>query len=273
MVSVLACDLSDHTSIIFAGWTPRAMPIARAVAYFDESGKLADSQIVCFGGVVIPEGQIGGFTVAWERLLKSNGLPYTSMKDAMHFEGPYRDWKRYPEKRDALLSDLADLLYSSPIMRVSSPILTESFRELPHAFRAKLGNDPVYAGFESCVEGALQLPTEGDVQLNIHIFYDLAEEYSEKCVKLFHKLRKNKLHVKTHCVGISFVDDKVYAPVQAADMVAYCSRAYARRDAISLPPIIENISERLASQCRTEKTVLYRIEDGGISHGNIEPLE
>src|SRR5258708_2116990 len=97
-------------------------------ANFDESGKLEDSGIVAFGGGVLRVGRLDTFSAKWEQRLSDEGLTYTSMKDAMHFDGPYFGWKNFAEKRDAVLRDLARLILDSSMLMVTSPMTSAQFK-------------------------------------------------------------------------------------------------------------------------------------------------
>jgi hypothetical protein len=160
--------------------------------------------------------------------------------------------------------------FARQFFRISSPIKPAEFKRLPQQDRKKLGNDYVYAAFEACIEGALLTPV-GFGQIDaLQLIYDLAEQYSEKCVKLFNELRRQKPEVKERCAGISFMDDEVYPGVQAADLVACCSRASATRDTNPPEPIVDEIVKKLEGQQQIKKTVLYNLQAGGLGTGTIE---
>jgi hypothetical protein len=243
------------------------MPYTNVVlAAFDESGKLNDSEVVAFGGCVGLPNTMGEFTKRWEALIKAERLPYTSMKEAIHFQGPFAVWKDMPERRDVLLRKLCGLVLETPMLRIVSPITTATFKALSPGFRKKLGNDPQYAGFEACVLGTLHQ----HASIGVHIACDLSEEYSEKCVRLFHRLRRLNPDAKDRCVGIGFADDEVNAPLQAADMIAYCARAHAVRDTIMPVPIVVELIELLNSQGVEERAVLYHVNGKGLGDGKLD---
>lgn len=237
-----------------------------AVASFDESGKLNDSEIVAFGGCVMLGTSVNDFTQRWEQRLKSDRLSHTSMKEAVNLQGPYEKWKGTPELRDAVVRDLAALLLDAPALRIVSPITRGSFISLSQDFRKRMGNDPHYAGFEACVIGALR----SRLDVGLFINCDLSEEYSEKIIKLFHRLRRLNPDVKDRCVGIGFADDEVNGPLQAADMIAYCARAHAIRDSVPPQLIVAELIELLRSQGVEEHSVLYEVNGKGLGEGRFE---
>jgi hypothetical protein len=235
-------------------------------AFFDESGKLANTEVVAFGGCVGPMDATAEFSRGWEAFLVKNGLMYTSMKDAMHFRGPYLGWKDNPSKRDDVLRGLARFLADSRLFMIATPMTTAEFKGLPQAQREKFWNDVEYAGLEACIIGVLsQSP-----RIFVNAICDLSEEYSEKCIKLFHKLRARDEVIKTRCVAITFADDKRTSGLQAADMIAYCSRANHQRSKIPPDPLIDELVSILASHGTSEDLFAWKADGKGLAHGEIE---
>ncbi len=239
-------------------------------ACFDESGKLKDTAFVAFGGCIFFPQVLRDFARKWEQRLKSEGLAHTSMKEAIHFKGPYLKWKNCPEKRDSLVLDLVDLLAESSTIRISAAISTDEFKNLSHSFREKMRFDPQFGMFEAVVLGALQGSVHPQAKVSLHIVCDLSEDFSEKCVSLFHLLRKNHAEVKDRCVAIGFADDEVHVGLQAADMVSYCARAHVARNVVPLDPLVEQIIARFAAQDRTDSSVFYRINGNGLGDAILE---
>jgi len=194
------------------------------------------------------------------------------MKDAMNFREGYQKFRSLPEKRDSILRSLAQVVAEArDTVRLASPHEMSSraaFNLLTRSQRNSMLNDPYYAAFESCVLGALdQLPLA-----LIHISCDLAEEYSEKVLKAFHKMRMVAPSVKARCLGISFQDDTWSLQLQVADMIAYCERKkLLKQQGESVDPIIEELLEILRIDDVQEREVVYRFKGGvgGIGSGQL----
>jgi Protein of unknown function (DUF3800) len=245
-----------------------SVPRRIVLACFDESGKFKDSDVVAFGGCVFVPQTLQRFSHEWKARLEVDGLPFTSMKDAVHCKGPYEKfWKVAEDKRDAILIDLATMLVDASAIRIVSSMLTSTFNAFNQQFREKMGNDPVYAGFESSLMGILHSsPT-----IEVHVVYDLSEEYSEKAIKLFHKLRRNKADFKERCNGISFADDELHAGLQAADMIAFCARAQTERHKKQPRPIVDRLIGILKTEDSVEMTTLYKIAGEGLGDAELKP--
>jgi hypothetical protein len=243
--------------------------------FFDESGKWKDSdEVVAFAGIVGFHWTLDPMTRRWAERLADAGLPYTSMKEAVHFQGPYKKLLGSEEKRNGIVRDLASILGDTPgLLKVASPLetsLVKGFKRLPPAQQKSMGGNPYYGAFEACILGALSGPL--DTQLSI--VCDLAEEYSAKCVAAFHKMRSRNPTIKERCLGISFVDDSWTPPLQMADMLAYCERAKALQKIGKEPvdPLVSEVTDILRVDDFEVHQVLYRLhgELGGIGEGEIE---
>ena len=239
---------------------------------FDESGKWVDSAgVFVFAGLVIFQNPLGELTVKWNERLTAAGLPYTSMKEAMHFDGPYAAFADQPAKRDDVVRDLALLIAATPSLRVATPMESatlDAFRALSRSEQKKFSNDPYYMGFESCIIGALRARTD----TFLHVVCDLAEQYSEKCVKVFHKMRQKRPEVKSRCVGIAFSDDERHAGLQAADLIAYCARAevIANKTGQAPPPVVKEILDIFNAQDNTHHVVTYSSDGEGLGEAELD---
>ena len=129
--------------------------------------------------------------------------------------------------------------------------------------KERLWKNLYYPVFQGSVIGCL-----GHANADIRLICDLAEEYSEGCVRLFQLLRKKRAEAKCHCFGIAFADDEVTPCLQMADMVAYCGRA---NETISREndPIAVEIASMLYSSDRRKGTVRYRLSEEGLGDAEL----
>jgi hypothetical protein len=222
--------------------------------YFDESGKLGDSEIVSFGGCFGVIESTLNLNAAWGKLLGQEQLSHVSMKEAMHFQGPFLKWKNLEggqQKRDDLLRALAQSILDCGMLVVSCPFPSADFKALSQLQRRRFWNDPQYASFEACITGALHLTAN----TFLHITCDLSEEFSPKLVTLYAKLRNRDPFVKARCFALTFADDELHGGLQAADMIAYCSRAeHMTADAA---PIVKELIEMFHTSDRAEAKLRY----------------
>jgi hypothetical protein len=60
---------------------------------------------------------------------------------------------------------------------------------------------------------------------NVMLICDDSEEYSSECLRAYRRLKQLEPLISKRVPCITFADDQYYAPLQAADMYAYCVRA------------------------------------------------
>jgi len=224
-------------------------------AFFDESGKLANNEFVCFGGIASEQSNMLAFANTWSDLLIARGLPHFSMKEAMNFTGPFEGWRARTSERDQLLRDL--LLSTSQVNRVSCAFSSIQFRALPQEER-KAYHDPAYMLFEGCVKAVISR----NPQVGIIVTCDLSEEYSERCLKMYHKMRKRWPEIKQRCFALSFADDERLPQLQAADMIAYLQRASKIRESRAPEAVIAEMIGILERK-REVQTVHYQERELG----------
>jgi hypothetical protein len=237
------------------------MPIIYPLhGFFDESGKLKDTESFCIGGCVMTAELRNLVTAQWAQVLFSESLSHTSMKDAINFHGPYREWKGQTERRDAVLRKLAGILMNNRVGCMSVSVKSSAFAALSQDEQEQLWKNIYYPAFEGVILGFLE---HADADLTL--YFDLAEEYSERCVKLFNLLRTKRPEAKKRCLGISFLDDEVTPCLQMADMISYCGRIV-ESELPSKHAIVNELIEALRSDDRRVGRVVYktRIGDGEV---------
>lgn len=243
-------------------------PLAVFQVYCDESGKLADSACVSFASIVFNQEEALPFCNRWNAILSGENIKYLTMKEAMHFQGEFKGWKDRASDRDGLLEALASLAWDRCAFLVSSPMITDGFRSLPQLQQQRLRDLP-YAAFETLIAGIAELAKKSGPRDRFHLVYDLSEEYSIECVKLFNRLRRMRGLNRDLFASLSFADDIDFPPLQAADMYAYCERQRAMEKDESAP-IIKRLGEILRKGKNTgDRDLVYRSQKG-LGHGVLE---
>jgi len=242
---------------------------------FDESGKWTDSNgVFVFAGIVTFPPVLHVLSNKWVDCLNASELSYISMKEAVHFQGPWLKYKAAPRERDRILCEMCSLFASMDgILRVVSRMSTatnKAFVSLTAQQQAMFLGNPYYGSFEACVVGALQ----ARVDTVLHITCDISEEYAQKCIVALHKMMKARDDVKRRCLGISFANDRNHTGLQIADMLAYCERAQALKELGGefVDPVIGKLLEILRTDDVQELSLIYRTAGslGGVGHAAIK---
>jgi hypothetical protein len=200
-------------------------------AVFDESGKHKDCELVVFGGLMFdPTQATPPFNREWRTLLRASGvpLPVGRCGPFLHMVELNRMHKRANSDRaqqqaiELLAESLAKCICKYAMSGSWNSITVELFRNLPESDRGRY-KDPFYYAFESGVS-TLANGFCVDSQDDIALICDDSDD-SIECLKSFRRLKRTNQTVGDKVSVIAFGDYKVYPPLQAADMFAYCFRA------------------------------------------------
>lgn len=237
------------------------------VTYFDETKKLQDAGTsVVFGGCAAEVEYWDEFIKRWSIALGDSGIRCVKMSAAMAYKDDFYGWRERQTDRDDLLFKLATIIQDAPILKVTCPLLAGDFESLPESQRKKL-KDPQYCGFEICVRRVMESYPNDVFQIGC----DLTENYAEECIHLFNLIRTKEPDLRKRLIGICFGDDAAYAPLQAADMIAYCARAIAERERFGqeVQPIVQKISKLFESGDVKHGYYVYKAGSQGL--GFAEP--
>ncbi|HEX6505090.1 MAG TPA: DUF3800 domain-containing protein [Terriglobales bacterium] len=196
-------------------------------AYFDESGKYKDHDLVCFGGVSSYVKDFTDFGHEWARLLHSSGL------HVLHTQRALKPHLPFGKKNEALGVDnrIAALLPFIACIRKHLQVITglafdaKSFRNLPpHLFDA-MGGDPNYTAFMRALLRVLSFTHDGD---HISVICDDEESTAWTFYKLYRRIKLIWPGARKKLVALTFGDDKFMFGLQASDLVSSLIRLEAR---------------------------------------------
>jgi Protein of unknown function (DUF3800) len=189
---------------------------------FDESGKYNDSEVVIFAGFFATSDQWTDFGRKWHALLRKEGLTWLHMVDAVQMNDEYAKFRSRTSDLDSLLLSLTEVICEHAIEGTINRISMKEFRTLDQAVYHRY-KDPFYYAFEGGIEALSKSPTLGPHD-RFNLICDDSEEYSTECLKAYRRLCKLNPDIANKFGMICFGDDKMYSPLQAADMLAYCFR-------------------------------------------------
>lgn len=81
--------------------------MAKAFAYFDESGTDAKSGVLCVAGYIFLEEKVSAFEAEWKAMLEKYGLPFFHMVDCAHGTGAFKALT--PEQRTEAQKEAIEL--------------------------------------------------------------------------------------------------------------------------------------------------------------------
>jgi hypothetical protein len=193
--------------------------------YSDESGKFSDKKVVSFSGFCASPTALEKFEDRWRELLRRYKLPYLTMKEALQAERQLSPVipQQSPKERIEALKPFAAALVETFELGVSITVAVDAFARTKEHVKNQLsgGSNPTYFCF---LTEMLQVADHGQEDDRISLICDDDEQTAINYLKLYRKLKN--VHEPAHqkFCSITFADDKVFLPLQAADMLASLTR-------------------------------------------------
>jgi hypothetical protein len=199
--------------------------------YFDESGKLGDSDFICLCGYIADEAGWEGFAKDWHHVLTRHGIPFLHTSALFNGSKPYKktDWP--DDRRDAAMLDFASVALKHASGAFGIGVDTKFYKTMPKEDREVLGGKkPELFLFQrilhQVVRAVAQWPQPEEVSLN----FDSEDEFSVSSLRDLIWIQNNRPEVKALVRAIAFCNDESFMPIQAADMLAYGTKRYMQGD-------------------------------------------
>ena len=200
-------------------------------AYFDESGKFKDKQIVSFCGLVSTVARIMEFEVEWKRLLRSYGMKDLSMKRALKHTialGQNVAAKTAKERNNAF-QPFADCIRRHFELGVAIVVDVAAYDKWPVHLKQKFAGgspNPHYFSFINALVCCSKFMRDED---RMSLICDDDKETAMNCYGLYGRARFLNPDIKKSLVAITFAEDSEFVPLQGADFLASLCRLEARR--------------------------------------------
>jgi hypothetical protein len=186
----------------------------------DESGKMADSDFVCLSAYIAGDDAWNKFSEEWANLLRFHDIPYVHMKEAMALSGPYEKKGWDTAKRNSVLAEFALIIRKTIWAGFGVAVDAKYFRQMPSEARKKMGDAQIFC-FQRMIHLVIQKLREVGYEPRISMVFDDSEEYSTRCYRVWSRLRVLRPEIRDRIPAITFADDRVFNPLQAADMLAW----------------------------------------------------
>jgi hypothetical protein len=185
----------------------------------DGGGKWRESNYIAFCGYIDVVERFDLFRERWRSVLTATGIEALHYAEAMAWQGEwaslYGKWgtDRDARRLEALLT-FADAIVGSTMEPVAFCGDSNEIRQ-----KALDAKRPDLVMLEMAVVSATQaLPPDDSISLLL----DWEEGFDELCCRLFRKMRAERVINSDRIILLGFGDDKAYAELQAADMLACC---------------------------------------------------
>lgn len=197
-------------------------------AFFDESGKFKDHEVVSFGGVAGFNEEFASFADEWGSLLYRNGLQVFSAKDAFNPRRPLsqKNPRVGVKERNEDLTPFIACIRRHLSVVTGVTVDVRAFKNLPSHFFQTYGDDPVFMAFARALLKVVEFTPDKD---KISFICDDEEKVAFPIYRLYRRIKTVYPAARQKLVGITFADDRVLFGLQAADLVAALLRLEAGR--------------------------------------------
>jgi hypothetical protein len=216
-------------------------------SYWDESGKFKDHKTISFCGLCLSSGKLEKFEENWKELLRRNGLSYLKVSDALnahHQLSPIIPAQTVRERIDAL-KPFVSCLTQWFELGVAVGVGVEAFQRTAEHLKRRIsgGENPFYLAFKTALILFAEYRKADDTLV---IVFDDDEETAKHCLNLYRKMKIEDTSLRSAFASITFADDKVYLPLQAADLLAGLVRLECALEFSGTPYIYKSLYEYLA---------------------------
>ena len=202
------------------------LPIMAIMSFYcDESGKFHDKKVVSFCGVSGIPDTIHRFEEKWQELLRRHELSYLKMSEALNSNLPLS--AKIPSQtiaqRIEALKPFAACIGENFEHAIAMCVGVEAFSRTKEHVKNQIagGKNPFYFSFLNVMLACIQRAGGNSVSL----ICDDDQETAKNCLYLYRKVKnlgreKEEFRPLASLSAITFADDAIFSPLQAADMVS-----------------------------------------------------
>ena len=195
-------------------------------SFFDESGKFHDHRVISFCGVLASPDSLTSFDIAWDTLLRKNGLTCLHTKEALRAKrslSPVIRSQSFAERCE-VLRPFVDCIVDNLDLGIGIVIDVTSYSKWTPAAKKRVGgsDDPAYVAFMQAA-GAIKMHACKDDD-RVSVMCDDDEQTALNFYQLYRQFKKIDPELKKKLVSLSFANDESYPALQAADLIAALMR-------------------------------------------------
>lgn len=194
------------------------------VGFFDDSGKESNvnSPYVCMAGYLADDGLWAQFTLRWQRQLLRYGISNIHMRSLIPLQGDYKDLGWDTEKRNAVLADFIKIIRETGPVGFGVGVDANYWRQI----RKQLPEDAsvqkfCFARILKMVITRLQRAAPREFVMMV---FDADREFAATRFNTLSEILAMDATVRQYITAITFASPIVYAPLQAADVLAWETR-------------------------------------------------
>lgn len=240
-------------------------------AFFDESGKFRDHEVVTFGGVLCVERQTVPFAEEWGWILHDLGLDVFTAKKAFNHRIPLSEKVSSLglDERIETLKPFVRCIRKHLQVITGMALDVAAFKALPSHYFQLLGDDPFFTAFLRVVLRVIELTTD---KTKISMIVDDEEQMALPMYKLYRQVKKVNVEAKNRFAAISFADDEFLYGLQAADLVSSLFRREGSKKFFGTAYDYEPLFAALVKPVNPEVEAIRGIEQGFLDRAMLAKL-
>lgn len=188
-------------------------------AYFDESDSKVASVVA---GVIGEAGQLVHFEREWRDLLKDEGLQAFHMKDFAHSNREFSSWKGDERRRQNFLARVIGIISRRTRFTVGILLDRNAYAQVAHRaiYADFYVNEYTACAYLSLLRSS-KWATENAITEPLAFVFDDGNAKRADFHRAFDLTKMIGVGRQYHFGSLTFADDKLVAPLQAADFIAY----------------------------------------------------
>jgi hypothetical protein len=200
---------------------------AMVMGYFDESADSHDSDFMCMSGYLADDAYFEALTRDWNGLLVKYKLKSLHLADFMHMTGQYSGLRWSERKIDKVLKEFIGIIRRHTIAGIGVGLDAKAYRVIAKSSKKRIS--PQVFCFERVLKLTINRLAKWNWVQPVCMIFDDSESYSMACYHSYCDVRRIHPEAKDLFAGIAFGNDDTFAPLQAADLLAYATTIEQRR--------------------------------------------
>jgi hypothetical protein len=203
--------------------------VAVFFGFFDGSNTHAGAKVWTLCGWLGEEAAFTALDDAWKKVLNRPQWPTRinrfHMVDCVHGEEEFSRWSF--AERLAIFGELCSVIMNVSLIGVSSAVITEDFPKLEPEELELLNSEglgtPLDLSLQSVFQRCVRLTRNTSEEEQISLLFDYENTGNRTRILEFSDLYRGKFGFGKWLAGIGFGESVRFTPLQAADILAYCT--------------------------------------------------
>jgi hypothetical protein len=225
----MRCVSAREMFFFLHGPSKRKKVVAVFYGFFDGSNTHDGAKVWSLCGFVGEEVAFGPLDDEWNRVLDKPCWPKRlkrfHMVDCVHGDNEFVGWSF--AERLAIFGDLSSVLIASPLLALGSVVITEDFAKLEpeelQLLKSQGLGTPLDLSLQYVFQRAIKLTRQTSQAERVGLLFDddnpkNAERCHEWC-----NVYRTRFGFDEWLAGIGFGKSQEFTPLQAADLLAYCT--------------------------------------------------